>query len=157
MTIIICIVMIIAGIYLGVSYGRMWLRNQELEELANITPNEATPIRYMFVGAACKGLVAACLNAHEIAQIKIKKRKTINGIEQLIYSNNDEIWYWDGEQQLSPLSKSDILGYANKMFFDTNLTKDVIWKTIDELGLKNFTVTVGIYGEENQNDCYQSK
>jgi hypothetical protein len=73
-----------------------------------------------------------------------------SGIRKIVFDNDDEAWYWqykDGNgEPLAPLERDE---YANKLFFDDKLPKETVWDAIEKLGLKNYTVTLGICDERS--------
>lgn len=113
-----------------------------------------TPVRYIFISSIdcdyCSHLLDMCTEAHRRANIPIWEEKYDNGIRKIIFDNDDEAWYWPYEitnsEQMAP---ADVKNYSIKLFFDDKLPKDAVWDVIDTLGLKNYTVSLGICDERS--------
>ena len=145
-------------IYIGVDYWRLWVRCKAAEQLdgINIHFEDYTPSRYIFVSASenspCNALLNMCIEAHEEAQIKIHKEAYASGIRKITFSNKDEAWYWPYEVAKGDcLAPKEISDYSIKIFVDSKLPKEAARDAIDTLGLRNYTVNLGICDERSNN------
>ena len=145
------IIMLLALIYIGIEYGCMWKENKRLKE--NI--QEHTPVRYIMIGAEGSSYIAdlsiATVQAHSAAGVGIKciYEKDEEKMVKTFFENGDELFvYQYGMAAIEALSKEQREGFMNRIFFDYNLPQGAERAIIEQLGLVDYMVNIGICSEK---------
>ena len=98
-------------------------------------------------------LASLCIFAHSNADINIcnyDNRFDNDGIMQIKFDNGDELLMYNYEKiKITSLSKQDIKNYVNKIFFDYKLPKGAERAIIQELGLSDHLISIGICSEKS--------
>ena len=153
------IIMILALIYIGVDYGRLVVKSRRLEQESETT-FEFTPYlptRYIMIDANesqyITDLVTMDVKAHLQAGISIKyseENKDKGILLKTIFENGDELIVYDyNNAQIAPLTKQEINNYSQKLFFDYKLPKGAERAIIEQLGLVDYMVNIGICSEKS--------
>ena len=148
------IIMLLALIYIGIEYGCMWKENKRLKESIQEV-EKYTPIRYIMIGAEGSSHIAdlsiATVQAHGAVGVGIKciyerdEEKTV----KTFFENGDELFvYQYGVAPIDALSKGQREGFINRIFFDYNLPKGAERAIIEQLGLVDYMVNIGICSEK---------
>lgn len=146
MEIIIGVLFIASQIWLGWSYGRMWLENKWLK--GTVSDDGYTPVRYIFFSANgsshAADLAKKCFVSHKNNDIGLLQFDEKDKCMKVIFANGDELILYDEGAQINCLEKKEIDGYANKIFVDSKLPQGTERAIIKELGLLNYAVTFGV-------------
>lgn len=150
------ILLIIVLVYIGIDYGRLIFKVRRLQQELG-EEEDYTPVRYIMVGANeskyIADLAALDIKAHKEAGIGIKvfMDNAKQGITKVGFENGDELIVYNYEKaQIAPLTKREVKDYAQKIFFDYKLPEGAERATIQQLGLLNYMVNIGICSEKKR-------
>ena len=158
MKIIGLIVLIIGSIFIGFDYGRMLIKNRRLQVEFGDDSAPYTPIRnIMIMDNYCPYLMelaTLCIKAHGDADIKITKYDSSqenNGVVKVYFDNDDELLvYQYGKAKIKELTSREKKNYANKIFLDYKLPEGAICAAIEQLGLLDYMVNIGICRDKKE-------
>lgn len=146
------VILIIGLIYIGIDYGRLVVKSRKHQEIQFTSD---LPSRHIMIKASASqhihNLIKMDMEAHKKADISIKvyEDKLDQGIMKIIYDNNDELIIYDYDKaQIVPLKQNEIKDYAHKLFFDYTLPQGAERAIIEQLGLLDYMVNIGICSEK---------
>lgn len=143
--------LIVALIYIGIEYGTLVFehRRQQKDDIY-------TPTRYIMIktrdGNYIDDLAQLDIDAHKAAGVEVEQvvRKHEQGYTKTIFLNKDELVVYDyNEAQILPLTQLELNNYNQKIFFDYKLPKGAERAIIQQLGLLNYMVNIGICSEKS--------
>lgn len=150
------IFIIIAIVVIMIDYTRLLLRNRELEPLAEIEA-QFIPTCNIMVGAggdSCiQELAMMCAKAHQDAGIgiRITGGSETDGYVMTVFDNGDQLIVYNYEKaQIEELSDFHKRNFAQKVFFDYKLPEGAIRATIEQLGLLDHVVNIGICRDKKE-------
>ena len=149
------ILLIAILVYIGVDYGRLMVKTRRLQqELGEEV--EYTPTRYIMVGSNESQYIADLakmdIQAHKDADIGIKifMDNAEQGTTKVGFDNGDELIVYNYEKaQIIPLTQNEVKDYAQKIFFDYKLPEGAERAIIQQLGLLDYMVNIGICSEKS--------
>lgn len=149
------ILLIVVLIYIGVDYGRLIFKVRRLQQEAEVEV-EYTPTRYIMIGSDksqyITDLAMMDIQAHKDANIDIKifVDNAEQGTTKVGFDNGDELIVYNYEKaQIAPLTQNEVRDYAQKIFFDYKLPEGAERAIIQQLGLLDYMVNIGICSEKS--------
>lgn len=149
------ILLIALLVYIGVDHGRLIVKVRRLQQELG-EEEDYTPVRYIMVGADgskyIADLAAMDIKAHKEAGISVKMfmDNAKQGITKVVFDNRDELIVYNYEKaQIAPLTKREVKDYAQKIFFDYKLPEGAERAIIQQLGLLDYMVNIGICSEKS--------
>lgn len=152
------ILLIIALIYIGIDYGRLIVKSRRLEDLVgnSIEYEEYTPTMYIMVGAQGSEYIADLsmmdVKAHQDVGVGISVAivKEEQGYTKSIFENGDILVVYCYEKaQFAPLTRQERERYAMRLFFDYKLPIGAERAVIEQLGLLDHMIDIGICSEKS--------
>ena len=141
-------------IYIGFDYGRLVINNRRLQSYIGEEDTKYTPSRHIMVrsseGFYISKLAKMSLSAHQVADIGIKSYNEDKDGKymKIVFNNKDELIVYEyGTMPIGRLSKQEIDNYEHKIFFDYKLPEGAERAIIEQLGLTNYMVSIGICNE----------
>lgn len=148
------ILMLLGLLYIGIEYGCLLRENKRLREGVQEI-DEYTPVRYIMIGAKGSSHIAdlsiTTVQAHSAVGVGIKciYEKDEEKVVKTFFENGDELFiYQYGVAPIDALSKGQIDGFINRIFFDYNLPQGAERAVIEQLGLVDYMVNIGICSEK---------
>ena len=149
------ILLIAILMYIGVDYGRLIFKVRRLQQELG-EEEDYTPVRYIMVGTNeskyIADLAALDIKAHKEVGIGIKvfTDNAKQGVTKVGFDNGDELIVYNYEKaQIAPLTKREVKDYAQKIFFDYRLPEGAERAIIQQLGLLDYMVNIGICSEKS--------
>lgn len=146
------ILFIIALGYIGFDYGRLILKDRRNRLDYEFEPY--TPIRNIMISSEKSShvldLYTMCVQAHTEAAIDVVSSVIQDGYSKIIFENRDElILYFYDKAKINVLTATEIEDYSQKIFIDSNLPKGAERAVIEQLGLLDYMVNIGICSEKS--------
>ena len=96
-------------------------------------------------------LAVMCIEAHNKVGIGVKTFISTENFSQTYFENGDEVLIFDYENlsEIKALSKSEKEKYQHKFFFDYKLPEGAERAVIQQLGLLDYMVNIGICSEKS--------
>ena len=145
--------MLLIAVFLGIEFASLFKENKELRE--SIINTEYIPSRYIMIGAKRSGYIASLatmtMNAHNQAEIGIKCMvcKEEEGYMRTFFENGDELLVYQYEKApIEPLKQHERDEFCNKIFIDYKLPQGAERAIIEQLGLMDYMVNIGICSEK---------
>lgn len=144
-------------VYIGFDYGRLIIENRRLSMLQAESGIEFTPYiptKYIMIGTKgatyIQELAQMDIKAHTKAGIGIKSVITAEEKIHTYFENGDQLLVVNYDKtQLERLSNDERDGYEIKIFFDHKLPKGAERAVIEQLGLMDYMVNIGICGKKS--------
>lgn len=147
--------LVVLLIYIGFDYGRLIINNRRLQNYVGEEDTKYTPSRHIMFrsseGFYISKLAKMSLSAHQIADVGIKSYNEDQDGKymKIVFDNKDELIVYEyGAMPIDRLSKQEIDNYEHKIFFDYKLPEGAERAIIEQLGLTNYMVNIGICSEK---------
>jgi hypothetical protein len=111
----------------------------------------------MFTAEADGHMQALCrldILTHSAAGIEVCRKEIQEGYQKIVFENGDELLIYEYEKApILPLTQQEVSHYRQRLFFDHKLPIGAERAIIEQLGLVNFMIDIGICREdEKEND-----
>ena len=152
MTVIQGLLVIGALIFLALHHTRLLIENKRLWTC--VEKNTDTRARNIYVmiddSQYMEKLINLDMEVHDQMMIGIKNRFSCHGFASIEYENGDQIMVikYSG-QRLQKLPAETISNHAHRIFFDYRLPDSVFNATINDLGLTDYMIRVGVCTERS--------
>lgn len=144
--------MISALIFIVVHHTQLLVENRRLMKC--IEKNVSIKSRHIYVmiddSQYMEKIINFDMEAHDQIMVGIISRFSCNGITSIEYGNGDQIVIvkYNGKR-LQSLPIDTIGDYAHRVFFDYRLPDSAFSATINDLGLTDYMIRVGICTERS--------
>ena len=142
--------------YLGFDYGRLLVKNKALKDqlIESIDPSAVYPTRYILVksreGSYMDDLAQSIEKGHKKANIKQKTIVSENGLNKIVFENDDELLlYTIGEAPIVALTPYELDNYTQNLLFDYKLPQGAERAIIQQLRLTDYMINIGICTEKS--------